>query len=221
MRTNKQRNSNSDSGENDWLMTYADAVTLLLAFFVLILAVSTLDQSKFELLIEALTQGKASNNVSAFDKIQQDINEIIESKNLEQAVTVERTPKGINIEFSSALFFDSGSEIIKDVAKPILQEVAYTLKEIEFSDFVIKVEGHTDNIPIKTYKIASNWELSAMRAANTIRYLITQGVNKKYLRAIGFADIRPKKPNMDEEGNYIRANQAKNRRVAIKVERIN
>ena len=204
---------------DNWLLTYSDAVTLLLAFFVLMLAVSTIDQSKFEYVVEALSHGTTGNYSSPFDEVENKMLYVIKENNLQEQIQVERTAKGVNIDFSSAIFFNIGSEVLLDSAKVILAKIATILQEFEFKNYMIAVEGHTDNVPIRNTKIASNWELSALRASNTIRFLISEGVDSNHLKAIGYASTRPKVPNNDANGIPILSNQAKNRRVAIKIER--
>lgn len=218
MKYNRFAPKKKEAADN-WLLTYSDAVTLLLAFFVLMLAVSTIDQSKFEYVVEALTHGTAGNYSSPFDEVENKMLYVIEENNLQEQIQVERTAKGVNIDFSSSIFFKSGSEVLLNSARNILAKVATILQEFDFENYMIAVEGHTDNVPIRNTKIASNWELSALRASNTIRFLISEGVDSNHLKAIGYADIRPKVPNNDLNGMPILPNQAKNRRVAIKIER--
>jgi flagellar motor protein MotB len=124
------------------------------------------------------------------------------------------------VEMSSAAFFDSGSAVLSSGGKSILFDVAATLKSDRYRDYAATVEGHTDDAPISTPQFPSNWELSSARAASVVRYLIEQGVAAGKLRAAGYADTFPKAPNHDEFGNKLPENQAKNRRVAIKLEKI-
>ena len=94
------------------------------------------------------------------------------------------------------------------------------LKSDEFRDYAITVEGHTDDTPIHTAQFPSNWELSTARAAAVVHFLLDQGIPARKLRAAGYADTFPKLPNRDADGNPIPENQAQNRRVVIKLEKI-
>ena len=139
------------------------------------------------------------------------------------AAPADRTPKGDRItirEIDSATFFASGSARLSEDGKTILRNVAATLVSDDASGYRITVEGHTDDTPINTTEFPSNWELSAARAASVVHFFLELGVPAQRLRAAGYADNFPKAPNRDAENNPIPENQAQNRRVVIKLERI-
>lgn len=132
-------------------------------------------------------------------------------------------PKGDRItilEMSSAALFQSGSAALSPAGEAILRRELAELDSDEFKDYEITVEGHTDDTPIHTAQFASNWELSTARAAAVVHFLLDQGIPAQKLRAAGYADTFPKMPNRDASGNPIPENQAQNRRVVIKLERI-
>ncbi len=132
-------------------------------------------------------------------------------------------PKGDRIttlDMGSAAFFDSGSASLSDSGKAILHGVLARLAAALGEGYRIKVEGHTDDTPIDTAQFPSNWELSTARAAAVVHFFIEQGIPAQRLRAIGYADTEPKVPNRDAAGNAIPGNQAQNRRVIIKLEKI-
>ena len=83
----------------------------------------------------------------------------------------------------------------------------------------IDVEGHSDNVPINTRQYPSNWELSARRATNVVRFLIKQGIEENKLRAVAYAHTQPKLPNNSQSGQALLENQAVNRRVVLYVKR--
>jgi chemotaxis protein MotB len=124
------------------------------------------------------------------------------------------------LEISSAAFFDSGSALLSDAGKAILRDVAVNLLSARFRGYQITVEGHTDDTPISTAQFPSNWELSTARASAVARFLLDQRIPAQRIRAAGYADTFPKAPNRDAQGNAIPLNQAQNRRVVIKLERI-
>ena len=135
----------------------------------------------------------------------------------------ETPPQGDRItilEISSTAVFASGSAVLSAEGAAILRDVAVRLKADAFRDYAITVEGHTDNIPIHTAQFPSNWELSTARAASVLHFLLDQGIPAQKLRAAGYADTFPKAPNQDDAGNPIPENQALNRRVVIKLEKI-
>ena len=142
---------------------------------------------------------------------------------LKSAGNAEVEQKGdriTTVEMSSATFFASGSATISRAGEVVLQDVAARLKSDELRDYLITVEGHTDDAPIATPQFPSNWELSTARASAVVHYFLEQGIPARKLRAAGYADTFPKAPNRDAAGSPIPANQAQNRRVVIKLEKI-
>ena len=108
---------------------------------------------------------------------------------------------------------------LRPEACPILESVAQTLRTPVYSKFKIAVEGHTDDNPITNAHFASNWELSAARATNVVRLFGGAEIPVHRMRAVAFAETQPKVPNRDGTGNPLPENQAKNRRIIIRVHR--
>jgi chemotaxis protein MotB len=204
----------------DWLITYADAVTLLLCFFVILLSISEPKTAKFEevrqgLMAEFSTEPTETPFMGMFDSL----SNFIEQEDLDQDALVEKTDSGIMFEFASGLLFDAGSARLKPAAITVLEELSFTLVDFEFKDYYVTVEGHTDDIPIESEQFPSNWELSAARATTVVRFLIEQGIDVNRIRAVGYADTRPKLPNLDVTGEPIEENRALNRRIIINLDR--
>ncbi|MBN8530495.1 MAG: OmpA family protein [Alphaproteobacteria bacterium] len=215
----KKRHKKEEDLEQ-WLMTYADMITLLLCFFVILLSVSEPKQTKFEEMKKGMQSDFIKKQIeSPFTSILQGFESIIENNHMQQDMSVEETEKGLILEFNSASFFKPGSADLRDPVRPILEQVAVLLKGFEYEKYKIEVEGHTDDDPISTPRYPSNWELSTGRAAMVVRFFIEQQVDVTKLKATGYADIHPKVPNRDVNGNPIPENQALNRRVAIRLER--
>ena len=124
------------------------------------------------------------------------------------------------LEISSAAFFDSGSAALSQAGESILRDVTVDLKSDKLKDYEITVEGHTDDTPINTARFPSNWELSTARASAVVHYFLDEGIPALKLRAAGYADTFPRAPNRDANGNAIPENQTQNRRVVIKMEKI-
>lgn len=207
--------------EDSWIITYADAVTLILCFFVILFSVSEPKDSAFKKVAEAFQAAGFIEEITEdpFEVILEQIEIMIEDNQLERDMSVEETDKGIMLELSSSSFYQPGSAKFKPEAIPILQQVGQTLKDFDYDAYVIDVEGHTDDVPISTPMYPSNWELSGNRAANVVRFFIADNITPERLRATGLADVEPKVPNLDEQGNPIPANRELNRRVVIKIER--
>jgi len=231
----RRRNSEESSakGSPAWMMTYGDMVTLILAFFVLLYSFSTLDVEKFKMIISSLQNtfgvleggqtfdtselisagsqsiyiSKQSREELEFRKIFNDFTEYVEIKNLEGKVKIDMQERGIVIHIMEGALFDSGWAYIRQDAQELLDDIAQKLKKV---DKIIKVEGHTDNVPVINPKYPTNWELSAARAVNVVRYFIEKhGITPYRLVAVGYSKYRPLVPNTSAE------NRALNRRVDI------
>ena len=218
-----KRNKKKDNEEsNDWLMTYSDAVTLLMTFLVLLLSVSTIDQSKYDQVVEAIKEGGLDSSkqfVSPFETLKNELVEITELHKLKENMMVTRQPKGITIELASSSLYEVGSADIQQKSLAALTDVADSIKNFEYKNYQVEIEGHTDNVAIHTKKFPSNWELSVHRATNIVQHFLQEGVEAQRMKAAGYADTKPKVPNMDESGKALPENQAMNRRVIIHVVR--
>jgi chemotaxis protein MotB len=207
-------------GTEDWLITYSDAMTLLLTFFVLILSFSEIDQTKFEQ-VQGAIQGEMLKKKQSrpFSEAHEELKLLIKQQQAEEQVEVKRTNLGIKLRLESSSLYEVGSAQIQEGKLPLLGDVANIISQLNMDDFIVEVEGHTDDVPITSNRYPSNWELSAHRATNVVRYLIDQGIDPSHLKAAGFADSRPLVPNRDQYGESIPENQAKNRRVVIYIRR--
>lgn len=209
-----------EEAEEGWLMSYADMITLLLCFFVIILSLMTMNKSDSEAVEEQL-QGAFSGQVTEkpFTKLMEKIISLIEQKQMESEMSVEENSKGLTLELSSASFYQPGSAEFKPEAIPVLEEIVGMLNDFAAEDYLVVVEGHSDDVPISTKQFPSNWELSASRATRVVRFFIEKGQEKERMRAMGFAEVDPKVPNLDEFGNPIPENRELNRRIVIRIER--
>ena len=137
---------------------------------------------------------------------------------MQKDVFVEADNTGINITFASGVMYKSGSAVLQKGMYPLLQQLTIAIKEMKYDDILIEIDGHTDDVPIRTKQFPSNWELSASQSTQVVRYFIRQGISKNKLKASGFADSRPKVPNI-VNGKPNRTNRAKNRRVKVSIRR--
>ncbi len=215
-----QKKPPKSKNNDEWLLTYADSITLLMAFFVLLLSVSSVDQSKVEEMSSGISDVfSKTESDQPFSSMEEKLNDIVKEPQLKDKISITPDPLGLHLRFSSQLLFKSGSAVIKPKMLPILANIAKAIQESEFDDYIVKVEGHTDNIPIKTKKYESNWELSAHRATNVVKHLIKTGIPKKRAWAIALADGIPLVPNMDRNGKPNPKNQATNRRIEVYIHR--
>ena len=207
-----------------WMGTYGDMVTLLMAFFVMLYSASDPDPGKYEEIAESMKEAFSKQDVeNEFKKLHESLEDIIEKKNLENTVEIELGPNGILIQIPGSSLFASGSaDIMTDMA-PVIVEISTAitqlLDESSYHDYMIEVEGHTDDEPIgeDSEIFSSNWDLSAIRATGIVELLYNSGIEMNKLKPIARAESIPLLPNRDENGIPIPENRAKNRRVVIKV----
>ncbi len=237
MRRKKKKES---SGAPAWMATFSDLMTLLLTFFILLYSISSVDQNKFVDVANGLRDILTNNSNSviemmdtvevpdAADEIEENteeeemteeeilqdlkliIDDYVQREGLTESVEVSISKIGVQIDIKDKLFFEEGEADLKDEAFGILDKVSQKIIELPNN---IMVEGHTDNIPIHTVEFDSNWELSAARAINVIRYFAEKkGVDPGRMMAVGYGEYNPKVPNTSDENRQL------NRRVNIVVQ---
>ena len=207
-----------------WMATYGDMVTLLMAFFVMLYSASDPDPGKYEEIVESMKEAFSKQDVeNEFKELHESLEDIIGNKNLENAVEIKLGPNGILIQIPGSSLFASGSADIMTDMTPIIVEISTAITQLldqsSYHDYMIEVEGHTDDEPIgeDSEIFSSNWDLSAIRATGIVELLYNSGIEMDKLKPIGRAESIPLLPNRDENGIPIPENRAKNRRVVIKV----
>ncbi|MFQ5542915.1 MAG: flagellar motor protein MotB [Nitrospiria bacterium] len=215
-----------DADPNAWMATFADLLSLLLTFFVLLFAMKSVDQGKLEESLGYFRMGGIGilNSGTHMPIVppdplflepalprmftMEDIRRLIENhKGLQGKVKVKGEKRGIVISVSSAILFSSGEALLREDAEPVLNEIIPLIKG---GDHLIQVEGHTDNQPISTALYPSNWELSVARAGQVVRHLLEKGdIEPKRFSVVGYGDSRPLQSNDTGE------NRAANRRVEL------
>ncbi len=207
-----------------WMGTYGDMVTLLMAFFVMLYSASDPDPGKYEEIVESMKEAFSKQDVeNEFKELHESLEDIIENKKFENAVEIELGPNGILIQIPGSSLFASGSaDIMTDMA-PVIVEISTAITQLldqsSYHDYMIEVEGHTDDEPIgeDSEIFSSNWDLSAIRATGIVELLYNSGIEMDKLKPIARAESIPLFPNRDENGIPIPENRAKNRRVVIKI----
>jgi len=144
----------------------------------------------------------------ALIRMQHEVEDAMQSLIDAKLVTVRREDLWLEIEINADVLFASGDSAFSPEAEPVLDKLAKVLQP--FSN-PIRVEGHTDDRPIKTAAFPSNWELSAARAASVVHQFVRQGIDPLRLEIVGFGEFRPRRPNDTIEGRNA------NRRVAVMV----
>jgi chemotaxis protein MotB len=205
--------------KEDWLLSYADMITLLLAFFVLLLSMAKIDPVKFEKVQNAVAKNIGKHDTAQpIQQMKGDLEAVIKGMKLDDsAVSLGEADDGLMLEFDANTFFDPGSAAIAPALQPALVKLGATLDAQRYSAFQVQVQGHTDDQPSASPAYPSNWELSSARAAAVARLFIMNGMDPTRLSATGFADTRPKVPNHDMDGRPLAANEAINRRVDVHI----
>jgi len=227
-----------EEGESGWIVTYADLMTLLLVFFILLYSISTLHLERFKRAMSSIqtSLGEVRPPIGLFDlavgpgvskkkvvlenltglrsrkqEMLNNISKFIDTSDLEENIKVSVYDGKITIRIKGKVLFESGNAELNEEAKPILSEIVRIFSE--FPEYKINIKGHTDNIPISTKQFPSNWELSAIRSTTVLKYLIERGIHASRLTATGYGELLPLIPNTSDE------NRAINRRVEFELEK--
>ncbi len=207
-------------GDDGWLLSYLDVLTLIIALFVLLLAFSETSPRLAQMDEDSESPAAATataQRIPMTDRSgllpedmglrpqQQQLEQRIRSLEL-QGVDATPTPEGVTLRIADNLLFDSGQAELTEAGKGVVAQLQPVLASFEGE---ISVEGHTDSIPISTPRFPSNWELSSARAISVLRFLQEQGIDQERMRAIGYAETRPL------ESNDSPAGRAANRRVEL------
>ena len=228
-----------------WLVSYADFITLLFAVFVMLYAMSIVDQKKMEevqasiqssfshdqtsspalkvigskdfgLIPEVLDQPvppqpqeetSSAAETQEFSQVKKEIQGSLQEYGAQNEVQLTIDERGLVISLKEAGFFPSGAAMVEAKALPLLDKIATSISHYSNP---IRIEGHTDNVPVSSPAFPSNWELSTARANSIVHYLIDKhGFKGDKLSVIGYAEFRPIADNATEEGRRL------NRRVDI------
>lgn len=232
-----------------WLLTYADLITLLMIFFVVLYAMSNVDAQKFRAIAESLNKALGGGRPAAFEindkpggpqifgettfkyssettpndtnqgmgngnlenttiqQIKAKLDKYAFENNFENKLVSSIEERGLVVSIKDTLLFDSGSAVLTARAHEILGRISKVLLD---APNYIKIEGHTDNVPINTQQFPSNWELSVIRATNVLQIMINEGhILSNRLSATGYGEYRPIAFNTDEAG------RTRNRRVDL------
>jgi chemotaxis protein MotB len=236
----RRRKAASHGNHERWLVSYADFITLLFAFFVVLYASAQVDKHKAGKLAEAIEEGfqdlgafrgsskrlpepkvaapdvlpklkpnSITPNRTEVDRLTKELEQSLAPEIARNEISIHLGPDGLVLSLREIGFFDSGSAQMRPDALETFGRIANVLSERPYR---LRVEGHTDNLPIHNGKFASNWELSTARATEVVRLLaIYKGIVPENLAAAGYAEFHPAGDNATEEGRQA------NRRVDVVV----
>jgi chemotaxis protein MotB len=234
----RRRYDDEPDNHDRWIVSYVDFITLLFAFFVVMYAVSSVNEGKYRDLSSSLgmafgakpaapvvrpelavpqpvfplkkrgSEQAMKREREAMTQIARDLQKLLAPLLRDGKVRVTQSARGVSIEINASVLFAPGEARLSSESDAALKVVAGVLRE---DTHAIQVEGHTDDVPISGPLYPSNWELSAVRAGRVVRLFIDSGVDGRRLTAVGHGANQPVAPNDTPEG------RARNRRVAITI----
>ena len=233
MKTRRPAAATRHANHERWIVSYADFVTLLFAFFVVMFATANADRSRAKAVGEALkaafSQGsttalrQALKEAAQHEKPQDDnalrlslielhrtealLKQTLQDEIKKEQVEVYMEPRGLVISFKQGALFDSGDATLKESARPAMRKLANVTSSLSNQ---MRLEGHTDNLPIHNDRYRNNWELSSSRSIALLQMLTQDyGLALDRLSVSGYADVAPVATNSTEEG------RSRNRRVDV------
>jgi chemotaxis protein MotB len=234
----RKRYEEDTENHERWLISYADFMTLLFAFFVVMYAISVVNVGKYKVLSDALGDAFGGRGAAVVPNtaVEQPFTlpNIVARKRLEAMrrekdrltqlardltatlgplvkegkVRVTQNSRGVSVEINASVLFAPGDAALTDTSREALSAVAILLKN---DPHQVQVEGHTDDVPISNPLFPSNWELSAVRASSVVRLFIDSGMAPARLTAVGHGANLPVAANDTPDG------RARNRRVAVTI----
>jgi chemotaxis protein MotB len=201
-----------DDKADAWVVTYGDMMSLLLTFFILLVAMMDVDPGKMDEIMKQLSDSlggpktRVEDKISKMKDIYNELEKLIQDENMTQDVELTSDNRGIVLFAKGGILFKPGEAEFEKDSKYFLNGVSEVLRS---SPNKILVEGHTDDEPVKSNKYPTNWELSTARASAVIRHFTEKGgIDPARCQAVGYAQYKPRYAPIPE-------NRAKNRRVEI------
>ncbi|MBD8500498.1 flagellar motor protein MotB [Paenibacillus arenosi] len=241
--------------DESWLIPYADLMTLLLALFLVLYAMSAADAQKFEQMSAAFSTAfnssgggtsildqnssiveqsaktskpadnmeieaakehakdlQAQKEQEQLEQLQAQLNEYMKKNGLSDQLSTKLNHSELRITIKDSALFDSGHATLKEESEKVAETIGSMLKP--YKGYQIIIRGHTDNVPIKNSRFASNWDLSSARAINFMKVVLERSqLNPKHFQAVGMGEYHPIVSNDHAEG------RAQNRRVEVTIVR--
>lgn len=210
-------NKNEDDGSG-WLISYADLMTLIACFFILLIALAHFDPIGFNIKVTEISNHfRVDQYKSSEIPLKELKEEIVSHPEIETKSKISLKDGELILTFSASVLFDDGSYKLNPSSISTLDLLINTIKSKDHN-YRILVEGHSSSTSeLRDSHLQSNWAMSSARAASVVERFEFYGFDPEKLRPIGYADTKPLLPNYDLEGNPIKESQRMNRRVEIKV----
>ena len=218
----RKKLSRGDDGQDAWLITYADLITQLMCFFVILMMISKPEVGKMTDVAKAFASGFIPNMVETpYAGFYSATEQWIEGQGMQVDASVEYSNRGVALDFSGdALFGVNSATPTPDTVKRVKEFVAMLqAQKINMKRTKLIVEGYSDDAPTTGSSYASGWELSAARAASIVRLLAENQIPPDRMQIVAYGATHPKVANRDAANQPIPDNQKRNRRVVVRVER--
>lgn len=210
----KRKEEEHAANHERWLLTYSDMITLLMIFFIVMYSMSQVDKNKFAAVAQQLSVVMGGGSTVSLpdpgtgilkdvppspkniEKVQDALEKYIVENGLGDMAKVFIDERGLVISLKEGLLFQSGSAVVDNGSRAILAKISSAIKGM--SNYV-RVEGFTDNVPIRNSRFASNWELASQRAINVGTVLIDNGLTPERLSTVSYGEYRPLYVNDSDE----------------------
>lgn len=231
MRKSSRKNGSNGSGDSSgggWEIVYSGFVLILLCFFVMLSSFATMEEAKIMRFVRSFANAVSIlpgglkfesattilpdsadiiDQKSELADIFEELEVLAEQLDLEDDISISFSREGLIMRMAEQALFDLGVATLSPEAMPLLEKIGAILSR---TAYFVRIEGHTDNLPIHTEKFPSNWELSTARAVNVLRYFLEiHKISPERLSAVGFGEYQPLVSNDDPQ------KRSKNRRVEI------
>ena len=200
-----------------WLISYSDMLTLLLAFFVMLLSVAQVGKRNFEKLSAAMRNTPTSED--QLNRLAAQVESWVKQQGLEDKVVTTRDDDGLRVQLANTVLFDSGKAALNPGGGDVIGKFITLFRTVDVT-YKTTIEGYSDDVPINNPQFHSNWALSSARAVEVLQRFADAGIAKDRLSAQAFADTRPvdKKPPAGlSEADRLAFVRSLNRRVIIRV----
>jgi chemotaxis protein MotB len=199
--------------EEGWLLSYADLITNLLLFFVVLLTAASMNKGRMQQIVKSIS---GAEQPASLESIRKEIDAQIAKQQLQDLVQTNVSADGLELSLNSGLVFDSGRAAIRPEIEQTVASMLQVLAPYS-AKYAFAVEGHTDSTPIVNGGVfASNWELSSARAIVVRQRLEQVGIARNRIRVEGYADTKPL-PQEQLEGLSAEERLARHRRVVVRI----
>ncbi|MBK7861838.1 MAG: OmpA family protein [Archangiaceae bacterium] len=196
--------------EESWLLSYADLITNLLLFFVVLLSAANMNKARMQQIAKSISGAESPQSL---ESIQREIDQKIAERHLQDLVRTSLGLEGLQLSLNSGLVFDSGKSVIRPETEVTVTSMLQVLSPYS-SKYQFAVEGHTDSIPM--FGPTTNWELSSSRAIAVRQRLEEVGISRDRIRVEGYADTKPL-PEEELKGLSPEERLARHRRVVVRI----